>query len=200
MSLTIDDYVRLVLKQGEKVRVASNNFRANVNAHSVGFKSEFLPTADLTSDIGRTKTDVNSAVTTNENAGGTVGVDQPFYWTGATLSGDMSKDVSRTDASGTLSRDRTDPSYSASLNQPLYLFVGNSAWRRWKQSKINFQIAEDNYKRQLQVIRNNARAAYFDVLANRERVKVEEQKLKSSRRSHQITRAMVKAGRFARVE
>lgn len=198
--ITIDQFVDLALKQSDDVRVARNNFENSVNSFKSAYRSSRLPQADVSASLSKSKSDVDRSITRGENSEGSLTVSQPFYPTGASLSGTVSESTSRSESLGLISRSDTKPRYSASLNQPIFLFQGNNNWRSWKRSRINYEIAEDNYRRNLQQIRNSARSQYYNILLRQEQLKVEEFKLESSERAHKITEALVNAGRYAGIE
>lgn len=198
--LTIEGYVRLALRQGDRVRTAYNNFKNATNSYRIAYRASRLPAATVASTLSKEKTEVASAKTETETSLGTLTLAQPLYPTGAELSASASQSTSKAETADDVTRSDIKPSYSATLNQPLYLFVSNSAWQSWKRSRVSYEISEDTYKRELQSIRNEARQLYFDVLLKREQLQVEAEKLKASQQSHLITEALVKAGRYAGVE
>ena len=199
--LTIDDYVRLVLKQSDRAMTAYNNYENSIFDFKVSFRQLAMPSLTVASEVSRNKSDVNSAVSRSEAAEGSAALSQPLFLSGGRLSANYSGSVTRSeDSAGVIGHSYTRPSYSASYSQPLFLFVGNSDWRSWKRTKLSFDIANDNYKREIQAIENEARAKYYDVLLRTAQLDVEKTKMESSRRAHGITKALVEAGRLASIE
>jgi outer membrane protein TolC len=202
--LSIDDYVRTVLKQGDRALTAYNNYENSTLNYKVAFRQMWLPTMSVASEVSRDRSEVKTDVTDvtkGESASGSATLAQPLFVTGGRLSATYSDSTSRTEIStGIISHSYTRPSYTASFTQPLFLFVGNSDWRSWKRTKLSFDIASDNYKREMQSIENEARSKYYDVLLKEAQLDVEKTKLEASRRGHRITKALVEGGRLAGIE
>jgi len=199
-SLTIEDYVKVVFTQGDAAKTAYNNFENDTFSNKVAYRQTRLPQLRVDSDLGKSKRSVDGDITRNKTSDGSATLSQPFYPTGADISARMRGTTSRSENGDVVTRSDVKPSYDVTLRQPINVFVGNDTKRSWKRSSISYAINEDSYRRTLQTIQNRARSLYYAVLLRREQKDVEKGKLASSRKAFKITKAMVKAGRYAGVE
>lgn len=201
INLTIEDYVKRVMSMGDEAITLLNNYENASLNYRASYRQSRFPSATLTSSVGKDKSDVNENITRTEQASGSASLSQPFYLTGAQLSAGVTQNFRLSKSSHTFeTRSFTRPEYNFSLTQPLYLFSGNTVWRSWTRSQISYDIARDNYQRDVQQLEMRARTAYFNVILKREELDVERIKLESSKRSLEVTRALVNAGRLAGIE
>ena len=199
--LSLEGYVRVVLKQSDRSLVAYNNFQNSTLSLGITSRSLLAPSLDIESQVTRNRTDVNSNVTTSENAAGAATLSQPLFLSGGRLSASYGQSTSRFETDPSIvSHSYTRPAYSASLTQPIPIFVGNSDLRSWKRARTSYDIAQNSYRREMQSIESDARAQYYDLLLKDAQLDVELVKSKSSRRAHEITKALVDGGRLPGIE
>ncbi len=195
--LTIDNFVAIVLSQGDRALTAFNTFENATLSSKVSYRQTRLPQLSATSSFNAAREDVSSVVTRNKSATGATVLSQPVY----PLGGDLSLRMEKTESqAGINDWTGVDPTYSAALTQPVPLFVGNTKWRAWRRSSIAYALAQESYRREVQSIEKEARSKYFDVLLQLKTLDVEKAKLESSQRMHNIVEAMVDAGRYAGIE
>ena len=201
LKLTMDDYVWMVLKQGDEARSAANSFKNSQISRSLTSRSLLAPTVSVGSSVNKARTDTDSVFVENESAQAQATLAQPLLLSGGRLSATYSNTTERSETNfNVVTHSSQRPAYSASLSQPLFLFVGNSDLREWKRARIAYDIAVEGYRRELQSIENGARARYYDLLLKAAQLEVEKTKSVASRRSHEITRALVAAGRLPGIE
>src|SRR5207248_902965 len=94
----------------------------------------------------------------------------------------------------------TQNTFTASVAQPIYIFVKNSVMRTRRQADLAFENARDSFDSGLLSLRTQARNLYYQVMLGDESIKVEERKVASSRKLLDITQAMVQGGKTAAVE
>lgn len=201
LQLSMEQYVQLVLKQGEEAITTYNNFENSTRDFKISYRQSRLPKLTTGGSYAATRTEVTlSSDTINEETRWNTSLTQPFYPTGGSLALSASQSLSSSRQGETTSHDRPDPTYNATFTQPLFLFVGNTEWRNWKRASVNYQIATENFSRDIQSIEVKARDLYFDVILKTEQLEVEKVKLQSSKRAYQTTKALVDAGKLAGIE
>lgn len=199
--LGLEDYVRIVLKQSDRAIVAYNTFRNSQIFYGIASRDQFGPSLNLTSDLKKTNSELNATTTTTEEASGSAALSQPLFLSGGRLSAAYTLYTDRTETDPSIvSHGYVRPAYSFTVIQPLFLFVGNPALRSWKRSRLAIDIAGDTYRRDMQVIENDARSTYYDLLYKRAQLEVERSKSESSTRAHEVTRALVDGGRLPGIE
>jgi len=200
LAMTLEAYVTTVLKQSDRALTAFNNYENAVFSNKVSYRQTRLPQLNVTSSASKSKTNRDEVITELNQAQGQATLSQPLYPTGARLSATVSETATLSESRGNESNAYTRPAYSASITQPLFLFVGNADWRTWKRAKASYDIAKENFKRELLSIENAARSRYYNVLLKAAQLDVEKAKLESSKRATKITEALVNAGRLAGIE
>lgn len=201
LKLGIDDYVWLVLKQSDEARSAANQLKNSQISRSVTSRELLAPTLSVGSSVNKQRTDTDSVFVQNEAAEAQATVAQPLFLSGGRLSATYSNSTLRSETNfNVVTHTNERPSYTASVSQPLFLFVGNTDLRQWKRARIGYDIAVEGYRRELQSIENSARARYYDLLLKAAQLDVEKTKSLASRRSHEITKALVAAGRLPGIE
>lgn len=200
LSLTVDEYVNQVMAKGERAQTAFKNFENTSLNYKVSYRNSRFPKMFADSSLTKGKSEVDAVKTYSDSASGGLSLSQPFYLTGGKISANYNQNSNYSDSLGVQSRTRLNPSYSASFTQPLFIFVGNSDWRNWKRTEISYQIAKENYQKELQTIENDARVLYYDVILKKAQLEVEKVKYESSKRANGITKTLVEAGRLAGIE
>jgi outer membrane protein TolC len=201
LKLGMDDYVQLVLKQGDDSRVAYNEIKNSRTSLSISNRQLLAPSVNVQSSVNRTRTETNSDYTVDEVASGGATVSQPLFLSGGRLSAGYENSITRTEANpNVVTHAYERPVYTAAVTQPLFIFVGNHDLRSWKRSRLSYSTAVDDYRRTLQSIENNARAIYYNLLLKSAQLDVERAKSQSSQRSHEITKALVSGGRLPGIE
>ncbi len=96
--------------------------------------------------------------------------------------------------------DGNRPGLSATVTQPLYIFVWNSVLRTRREADLNFANARDNFQSTALSLRTQARSFYYGVMEGEESIQVAQRKLSSSEKLQGVTEALVDAGRLPAVE
>jgi outer membrane protein len=201
LRLSIDDYVKLVLKQSDRSLVAYNQFQNSTISRQTTLRRLMAPSLGVSAGATKSKSDIDDVDTVTEDADGSATLSQPLFLSGGRLSATYSNSITRTEeADGSVTHDYIRPSLSASLSQPLFVFVSNPDLRTWNRSVLSYDIAKDNYQRELQRIENDARSRYYNLLLKSAQLDVERVKWQSSQRANDITKALVEGGRLPGIE
>src|SRR5205814_455606 len=87
--------------------------------------------------------------------------------------------------------DSNKPGFTASVTQPIYLFVKNSVMRTRRRAQLSYENSKDSFESGLLSIRTQARSFYYDVMLKEESIKVEGRKIASSKALNDVTAALV---------
>jgi outer membrane protein TolC len=188
-ALTINDYVKTALRQGDHTLVVNNQFQNNLFNYKIGYRSLRLPSLTAGSQFTYNAYDNSHLFSDGNAANGTLSLNQPFYPTGGLITAALLKEEGN-----------AEPVYTAGLSQPLFVFKGNESWRTWRRDVIAFTNAKESYDFDLMSIEMEARGHYYDVVLEREKLAVQRTKLESTKRGYEITKALVNAGRLAGIE
>lgn len=99
-----------------------------------------------------------------------------------------------------LSLQRDRPDVSASVTQPIHLFVKNAQARAWKINNLNWESSTDLYRLDRLNIEFEARTIYFQLLLGLETIEIEKRKHASSRLVYKLAETRVKNRRLAASE
>ena len=187
MGLTLDDYTAKALEQGIRGRENALTFENAGYTRRIAFRQTDSPNMSLSYLKTRGETTAVGATTPTDT-----------YQSNLTLNELLPTGTAIT---ATGKYDGSDkPGFNAALAQPIYLFVKNPVMRTRKRATLSYESAEDSFASGLLSIRNQARSLYYDVMLKEEGIKVEKRKVDSSRSLHEVTVALVEAGKLAPVE
>jgi len=204
LSLSLQQFTELALKRSQR----SANAVDALNSSRYGWVATHrsLTWPQLSATASKTKSlsddDAGTKVRTGMDQGA-LSLQQPLL-TGTKLSVDSTWTGTKTetDALGvsTPSTTRSVPSVNASVTQPLYVFTGNDSLRNRRKANLQWDIDQDSYRSAMLGIEFDARSLYYNLLVQSETNDVQRKKFESSKLVHQITRALVRAGKLAEVE
>jgi outer membrane protein TolC len=202
-NLTLDNYVGLVLTQSLDMQNARASLRSAELRRDASFSSLVLPR--LTADTGASKnysdSDDGTAAAGINATDARVGVSQPFI-TGTQLTASSQYLFSETRSAGgpRTSLTRDVPRFRSALTQPLFIFKKNPARRTKSRAQLAWEQAEDSFRATELQVWASARNLYYEAMLNGERERVERNKLTSSKAVYRVTKALVDAGKVARVQ
>lgn len=202
--LTIESYADLALSRSLRSQIVRDTFNSTKWSWLASRRQLTWPQLNATAngthslsndDLGtESKTDSRSA---------SVSFSQPILsGTDLSLSGTWSASDIETDSLGALSdfRTRTTPDISATVTQPLYLFVKNQRWRKWKTNNIQFDTSREFYRQDLLSIEFDARSIYHDLSLFAQTVKVEERHYGLAQSAYKATERLVRAKKASHVD
>lgn len=189
LALTLDDYTKLALQQGIRGLQNAATFENAGYTREIAFRQTDSP--KFTAGYTGNRTENNSAsagiITHSDTEQASLTMNQTLP---------LGTQIATTGKYG----DAGASNLNASIAQPLYLFVKNSVMRTRRQATLAYESAKDSFEAGLLSIRAQARSLYYDVILKEEFIKVEERKVAASRALHQVTLALVEAGKIAPVE
>ncbi|MBI3299405.1 MAG: TolC family protein [Elusimicrobia bacterium] len=200
--LSLEEYERLALEQSLRMRTARDTLRSQEYGRELAVRPLYLPSLSAEAEAGRAVSEDGVAPPIKTDTGeGRLSLTQPFL-TGTDLSvtGSVAVSESRVPGPELASSDRSLPAWSASLTQPLYLFVGNPRLRARRRADLAYQGASDAKRSEELAVLVEARSLYYAMTVAAESLYVEQAKLESARSVHRISQELVKAGRLAPVE
>lgn len=208
IELSLEHFVKLVLEKSLNAQITIDNYQSAKYSNSSSRRDLLAPKVTSSFQASQSKNLQKTSRTITDSLTGQVSVAQPFIWGGdfsVSGSGQGTRTNTDTITDGEISSsvktwDRTLPNLSASYKQQIYLFVGNQKWRSWKRNRMGFDNSTRSFQRELHSIEVEARSSYYDAMISLEKIKVEQQKLKSSKVLFNITKALVDAGKTAPVE
>jgi len=204
MPISIGRYVELALEKS--LRSQSNEETLQSNRYGLKSTLRDLTWPRLTLTATETRSESDTDTGTKSETGSTTGrvsVTQPFLTgTDVTVSGTWTHSETETNTSGVITESdlKNRPEVKATVNQPLYVFLRNEKLRRRKEALLGWENDQDSHHSQRLNIEFEARGIYYRLLLDRERVAVERKKYQSAQKVHKITRALVNAGKKAKVE
>ena len=92
------------------------------------------------------------------------------------------------------------PALTASVQQPIYIFVKNAVMRQRRLAELSFANAKSTFLNAELSLRAQARANYYNVVLGGESVKLEERQVASVQKVQDVTSALVDAGKSAPVD
>jgi outer membrane protein TolC len=92
------------------------------------------------------------------------------------------------------------PVWTASISQPLYIFIRNQSLRTRKEAHLSWENSQDNYRSQRLAIEFEARQLYYNAIVQSQTIEIERKKLESASLVNDVTKALVQAGKLAEVE
>lgn len=199
MSLTIDEFVELAVLQGLRSQMSRLEYENAGYAKDIIFKQTVGPALSANMAGNLTQTRTNGVLTRVEDGQSDMTLTQPLpSGTVMSLTGKYTTTLTRSPTAS--QRDILRPGWSASLTQPIYLFVKNPLLRSRRRGRLTFESADDAYRSSILSIKAQARSLYYDVLLKKGSLHVEQRKLRASRTLLDITKDMVRAGKLAPVE
>jgi len=202
--LSIEKYVELALEKSLESQSAKESFLSSRYSWMATNRTLTWPTLNLAAAQESSFTDNDEGTETDKEVrNAQLSLNQPFL-SGAklSLSGNWTESETETDTLGALSESRTRqrPDVQASLTQPLYVFQRNDALRSRKEARLSLENAQDTFRNSILSIEFDARSRYYTLLLNQQSLEVERKKYESARLVHNMTTALVKAGKLAKVE
>ena len=192
LALTLDDFTQQAIKQGIQGRQNELTLQSAGYTKQVVFKQTSAPTLDLNGT--GTRSESNDPLNghsrfngPNDSSVGNLTYNQ-LLPTGTALTAAGKYDES----------DR--PGFTASVTQPLYVFVKNSVARTREQAALSYANAKDTFDATVLSIRTQAHSFYYNVMLGDEDIQVEKRKVASSKALNDVTVALVEAGKLAPVE
>ncbi|OGS00218.1 MAG: hypothetical protein A2V88_11995 [Elusimicrobia bacterium RBG_16_66_12] len=199
MSLTIDEFVELSIRQGLRSQMTRLEYENAGYAKNIIFRQTIGPTLSANMAGNLTQTRTNGPLTKVEDAQSDLTLTQPLP-TGTVLSLAGKYTTTLTRSPSLSQHDVLRPGWNASLTQPVFLFVKNPVLRSRRRGRLNYESADDAYRSGILSIKAQARSLYYDVLLKKESLVVEQRKLQASRTLLGITKDLVQAGKLAPVE
>ncbi len=186
-SLTLEQYTAKAIDEGIQGRLTAMALESAGYSREIAFRQTNSPNLSAAYSQTRGGTKVSGTNTLTDAKSSSLTLNQPTAL-GTNLQ-----------AQGTYG-DANKPGASASVIQPLYVFIWNAAARQRRRADLNFGNAKDQFDSDVLSIRTQARSFYYSVMLGEESIKVEERKVLSSQKLLDITRALVDAGKKAPVE
>jgi len=186
-SLTLDDYVKVAVQKGVQGQKDAIDLEIAGYTREIAFRQTDSPNFSVGHTHTRKGVNTNGFDSISDSKQSNLTMNEVLP-TGTQIQAVTTYD------------DTNKPDLSASITQPIYIFVWNSVLRTRRRADLSFANAKDNFDSLILTLRANARSAYYDVMLGEESIKVEERKVASSRKLLDITQALVQAGKTAPVE
>ena len=201
IAMTIEKYVDLAIEKGIQGRSDAMLLEQAGYTHDAALLSTEAPSFTLNQTYGRGESSTKSIL------GNRDGVSNSKATTLSAseltpLGTDIKAAASWQDSGGTFgpSDPIAKPGLSATVTQPLYIFVRNSVLRSRKESDLAFANAKNSYEQAVMSIRSQARSNYYTVMQDSQTIQVDQRLVESSRKLLAITEALVHAGKSAPID
>ena len=201
---SLNEYVRMASKKSLRAISADESLMSSKLSWTGTRRDLSWPTLTASASKDKSGTDSDTGTETDtDSKSTTLRVDQPLLTgTNVSVQGTWTDSETESTTGGitTISESETDPLISASVSQPLYIFMRNDKLRTRRQAQIAWENAQDSHRLSHLRIEFDAKSIYYNLLLNLESLKVERKKYESAKLVHQITKALVRAGKRAKVE
>ncbi|MBI4425156.1 MAG: TolC family protein [Elusimicrobia bacterium] len=197
--VTLQDFVRMAIQRGFSGRRLKLDLEQARHTRDATLLQSQAPALSANASAGRAEVETNRSVAQTDEGETSLSISQPLPTaTQLNVTGKLSSTRTKTPTSS--QHDLLDPGWSATLAQPVFLFIRNPVLRGRLRARLGYETAEDAHRSTRLGLEAQARSLYYDVLLRRESLEVERRKLKSSTTLLDITNELVRAGSLARVE
>jgi outer membrane protein TolC len=191
--MTLEGYVKRAVEQGIQGQLMDLALEREGYEKRIALAETSMPSLTAAASHSRTGTEINRLSSVQQTDTAQLTAAQPLP-TGTDLA--LSGEYTDTQTGESESK----PGLSASIAQPLYLFVKNPRLLTRRRARLAYETAISAYEAERLAIRSRARSRYYDVVLSQESILVEERKVASARKLLDITEALVNAGKKAPVE
>ena len=194
-SITLDDYVTRAIQQGVQGKENAWALESAGYTREATFRQTDSPTLTLGHTHTRGDIYANHVDSISESKQSTLTLNE-LTPLGTVISAAGQYGDANNGANGGIGK----PGLTASVTQPLYLFVRNSVLRTRRQAELNFVNARDTFDSTVLSLQAQARSFYYNVMLGEESIGVEERKVAATKKLLEVTQALVRAGKSAPVE
>ncbi len=181
LSLTLAEFTQMALDRSLRSRINEENLQNSRWTWLSGERRLTWPKLSATGSTGRTTTNTDlGSETETDSQRLALSLTQPFLTgTDLTFRGTLSETDAETESLGftTVSETRQRPDVSASLRQPLFLFVKNDKSRAWRTNRIQWENNGQIHRLNRLSIEVDAHNRYHGLLLRLEAVDIERRAL-----------------------